>query len=738
VTSPLTPEILIYDLKGAGDPQFAPDGTRLIYTLGQTERGQTHGTSQIWLCDRDGGNARQLTGGGEHNGGGRWSPDGAQIAFVSDRGGDRRPERNGGDGKEKGAGLYILPIGEGGEAREVTRHAQGIGDLAWSPDGRHPRLHHPLRPGEPGRATRAGRGRHRRCGSPAASTTSRIIAAISTILRTQVFIVDVASGERRRLSGDEPEPADYNFPQWSPDGRTIAASRPNHNGMQGQLALLDVATGGMTLLGPEEGTIGVWSWSPNGARLIYSGDTRQTYQSDFFVHTVADGTTRRLTDDLQVLPVAGFPTIIGPSQPVWLDERQVLFHAVRAGASGVHIIDSESGVVEPVKSWRAISGQVSTSRDHRYLAHDYSRADTIGEIAITDMQTDETTIITHHNDALLAAHPTSEPEHFAIGRGKYEIEAWILKPHDFDPSKRYPLILDVHGGPNGFYGWGFNAIQQTLAAAGFVVVYANPRGSSSYGREFTQQVIRDWGNEDFQGSDGGRGQGDRAALRRPGAAGDLRLQLRRLHDLLDDRADHQIQGGGLRRAVLRPRIVLRHQRHRPHLRAHPVRRGPARGPGVVRRPLPLDVHPPRHDPDPDRARRGGSSLPDRPGGADVHRPARRRGSRPSSPATPGARTSSCAAARRPTARISSPARPAGLPRIYAETGWRGGYVCSRPAAHSVFAQGCAPVRDDATAPPHRLITRQSAGSRPDPHARSRTSRRTTRAWPRPEPRLRRR
>ena len=73
-------------------------------------------------------------------------------------------------------------------------------------------------------------------------------------LRYQVFIVDVASGERRRLTGDEPDPADYNFPQWSPDGKHIAASRPNHNGMQSQLALIDVTTGGITLVGPEEGT----------------------------------------------------------------------------------------------------------------------------------------------------------------------------------------------------------------------------------------------------------------------------------------------------------------------------------------------------------------------------------------------------------------------------------------------------------------------------------------------------
>jgi len=489
VTSPLTPEILTYDLKGASDPQIAPDGTRLIYLLGQTERGQLRGTSQIWLCDRDGGNARQLTGSGEHNGGGRWSADGAQIAFVSDR--------SGGKGKEKGAGIYVLPIGEGGEASEVTRHAQGISDLAWSPDGRYiayTTLYDPANPDE--QPTPEG-------AAPKVRVTRRLDYKQDNRgylhdLRYQVFIVDVASGERRRLTGDGPDPADHNFPQWSPDGKILAVGRPNHNGMRSQLALIDVTTGGITLVGKEAGVVGVWSWSPDGSRIIYSGDTRQTYQTDFFTYVVATGETKRLTDDLQVVPVAGFPTIVGPSQPVWLDERQVLFHAVRAGASGLHIVDSETGAVEPVKSWRAISAQASIDRDKRYVAHDYSTAATIGEIAITDTQTDETTIITHYNDALLAAHPTSDPEFFTIKRGEYEIEAWILKPVGFDPAKRYPLILDVHGGPNGFYGWGFNNIQQALAAAGFVVVYSNPRGSTSYGRNFTQQVIRDWGNEDFK------------------------------------------------------------------------------------------------------------------------------------------------------------------------------------------------------------------------------------------------
>ncbi len=127
VTSPLTPDILVYDFKSASDPQLSPDGDKVLYTLGQVERGKLRGTSQLWLANRDGSNARQLTWNGERNGGGRWSPEGCQIAFVSNR--------SGGKGKEKGAALCVLSLAGGGEAREVTRHRQGIGDLAWSPDG---------------------------------------------------------------------------------------------------------------------------------------------------------------------------------------------------------------------------------------------------------------------------------------------------------------------------------------------------------------------------------------------------------------------------------------------------------------------------------------------------------------------------------------------------------------------------------------------------------------------------
>ena len=492
MTSPLTPDVLIYDFKSASTPQLSPDGATVLYTVGQIERGKLHGTSQLWCCNRDGSNARQLTWNGDRNAGGCWSPDGRQIAFVSDRS----------DGKDAAndTTLCLLSLAEGGEARAITRHSQALGELAWSPDGTQIAYTTAFDPENP----------HEEAWPDDAAPKVRVTRRVDYKqdnrgylhdTRSQVFVVDVASGARRRITG---EAADFNFPQWSPGtpegggGKTIAAQRPNHNGMQSQLALIDVATGQTTLVGPEQGNVGVWSWSPAGDRIVFAGDTQATYQTDFFVYEVASGAVRRLTDDLAVLPVAGFPTISGPSQPFWLDDQQVLVHAMRAGGSGLYAFNLQTAGIEPVQTWRAQHGQTSFDRAGKFAAQDYSAWNALGEIAVTDTQTGETAIITHTNDAIFAAHPSAEPERFTVRRGKYAIEAWLLKPYGFDPSKRYPLILDVHGGPNGFYGWGFNALQQALAAAGFVVVYANPRGSSSYGRDFTQQVLGDWGYEDFQ------------------------------------------------------------------------------------------------------------------------------------------------------------------------------------------------------------------------------------------------
>jgi len=476
VAQPLSADVLVYGLRSADDPQISPDGGTIVYTLSTPERGKASPLAQLWACDRDGGNARQLTQTGERNSGARWSPDGTQIAFVSDR--------------VSKSGLFVMSM-SGGEARELTRHAQGISSLAWSPDGGQIAYVTTVDPDNVDETTPEADA------APPVRVTRRIDykqdgRGYLGDKRSQIFVVDAQTGERKRVTTTL---NDHSGPQWSPDGAKLAVAVSMMNGIHSQLALIDVASGAVEHITPEDGNVSTWSWSPEGQRILYTGDTSMTWQSDIFVYDIASGETIRLTDDLECLPVGGEGA---SAQPVWLDDRQVLFHAIRAGGSGLYVADSERGAVERVVWWQAQHSGMSTDAEKRYVVQSRSAMDSAGQIAVYDMQSGEQKIIVDPNVDVLAEHPAALWERIDVERGGQTIEAWLLKPVDFDESKKYPVILDIHGGPNGFYGYSLSPNHQVLATAGYLVVYSNPRGSSSYGREFTQMVTEDWGGEDFQ------------------------------------------------------------------------------------------------------------------------------------------------------------------------------------------------------------------------------------------------
>src|SRR5215216_76139 len=319
----LTPEALVYETTSASDPHISPDRTQVVYTVAKADREGDRGTSQIWLSALDGTGARQLSGSGDRNREARWSPDGRTIAFVSDR-------------VKGSSGIYLLPADGPGEARELTRHRQSVGQLEWSPDGQtiaYTTAFDPENPDE-----------HEPPTTPKVRVTRRLDykqdnRGYLNDLRTHVFVVDVNSGQRRRLTT---ELKDHWYPQFSPDGRTVAARVTIDNGIFSQLALIDVDSGRVREVGKLTGSIGVWSWSPSGDRILFAGDTEPTAQTDFFVYDVASSRSKRLTTDLPCLPEAGFPTIQGPSQPVWLDARSVLFHGVRGGESGHYRFDLDT------------------------------------------------------------------------------------------------------------------------------------------------------------------------------------------------------------------------------------------------------------------------------------------------------------------------------------------------------------------------------------------------------------
>ncbi|MEA2640103.1 MAG: hypothetical protein QOF51_1497 [Chloroflexota bacterium] len=479
MSRPLTPEALVYDVPAASDPQLAPDGARVLYTVTTIDRTTHKVTSQLWFCDDTGANARPITAAEAKNGNGRWSPDGACIAFVSDR--------------DKGSGIYLLPVEGPGEARQLTHHAQEIAELAWSPDGgriAYVTTVDPANPAEVERPTDA---------PPPVRVTRRIDykqdgRGYLGDTRRQLFVVEVASGERRQLTH---EPQDHQGPQWSPDGGSVAVHVPNRNGCFSQLGLVDLATGDVRLVTPRDGVVGCFAWSPNGDRILFAGDRRTAGQLDFFLYEAASGATRRLTDDLAPWPEAGQYGAAPPSSPCWIDDHQALFHGIRAGTSGLYLLDTSTGAVELLHDWRALNSGLSMDAAGRRVVQGYASLERFGEVALYDREHTEARVITNQSAALLAEAPPARWERLDVTRGDMTIEVWLLRPPDFDSTKRYPVVLDVHGGPHGFYGYGFNAIQQCLATNGLLVVYANPRGSASYGRDFAEAVLGDWGGEDF-------------------------------------------------------------------------------------------------------------------------------------------------------------------------------------------------------------------------------------------------
>jgi dipeptidyl aminopeptidase/acylaminoacyl peptidase len=476
---PLTPEALVYELIQVTDPQISPDGARVVYGRTVTDRATRQATSHLWLCDSDGGNARQLTHTGKQNGWARWSPDGAQLAFVSDR-------------VAKG-GLFVLPLDGHGEARELTRHNGPIGNLAWSPDGAYLAYNAPFDPANP----------EERQPEAGAAPPVRVIRRRDYKLdgrgflgevRQQVFVVAVAGGARRLLTR---ETVDHLGPLWSPDGRSLAVRRGAPGAvLRTQAALVDVPTGDVRTIGPPMGGVAC-AWSPTGNRLLFTGSAEAGGQPDFYLYTIAGGELRRLTDDLPFLP-APLARSGAPAPLIWREEDEVLAHGVRAGGSGLYHLQIASGQTEPLVTWQALHSGLSVSADGRVAVQEGGDLASWSEVVVTDLARGESRAITALNRATLEAAPPARWEQFDVRRGEYAIPAWLFFPPDFDAARRYPVILDIHGGPHGHYGYHLNATQQCLATHGFLVVAANPRGSSSYGRRFAAAVVEDNGGEDYR------------------------------------------------------------------------------------------------------------------------------------------------------------------------------------------------------------------------------------------------
>lgn len=478
----LTIETLVCDFKVAGDPQASPDGSKIAYTLTTVDRDEKKEQTQIWLCDADGKNRRQLTHDGSRNSEPRWSlgPEGApeSLAFISNR-------------VEK-SGLFVLPLA-GGDAREITKHKQAISNISWSPDGKSIAYITDFDPDNPDEEPPG------EDDAPRIRVTSRLDYKVDGLgyrgnVRKQLFVVNVEGGERRKVTDDV---QDYAHPRWSPDGKTIAAQVSGVDSVGSRLALIDVATGATTLVGPQGGIMDTYAWSPDGKKVIYSGEDQQTYHGDIWLYDVESGERTELLKDLDWNPGTRFGGGM-IAEPAWLDEQRVLYQGAKGGATVLYIVDTAAGAAELLREGNNMPGAISVAANGSIATRAFNSLEARGEIVVVNLADASASRITSYSDEVMETSPPALWERFDVEQGGLTIEAWMLKPPTFDPAKKYPVILDIHGGPNGFYGYDFSIIHQSLAAAGYIVVYSNPRGSGSYGHDFSSRVFSDWGGEDYR------------------------------------------------------------------------------------------------------------------------------------------------------------------------------------------------------------------------------------------------
>jgi dipeptidyl aminopeptidase/acylaminoacyl peptidase len=471
----------VYELTGTSDPRLSPDGKTIAYSVWWIDRTEKDYRSAVFTVAADGSSApRRFTGGEKRDGSPRWSPDGSQLAFTSNRGRDAGQ-------------LYVIPVSGGGEPVRLTDLKEDVSNPAWSPDGSRIAFEARVRDA----AYDEEKDSRRR-----PRTFKRLWYKLDNVgwtvdRRTHVFVVPVdGSAPPTQITAGDFEDGS---PAWSPDGETIAFDSSRHDDWDIDPVrdiYLVPATGGE----PKRATKGDgWceapSWSADGKRIAYRftpGVWDEPRHGQITMLDVATGERKILTDSLD-RNCAPYPPV---REPIW-DGDDVVFALEDRGNTNVWRVRAD-GSKDPEQL--VVGEQIVTGLDavSGRLVHAASTPTTLAEIFTGDRR------LTSHGDAFVSGREIVPAERFtATSSDGAEVDCWIVRPAAFQESKKYPVLVNVHGGPFTQYGNKLFDEFQVAAGAGYVVVFCNPRGSSGYAEQWGRAIRGPvaegpgWGTVDF-------------------------------------------------------------------------------------------------------------------------------------------------------------------------------------------------------------------------------------------------
>lgn len=477
--SAMTPEHY-YDFQFISDPQIAPDGSRVVFVRSVVDEDRRGRDSSIWMVPADNSDsARTFTGGGSDRHP-RFSPDGSELAFLRPVDGD--------------AQIHRMAM-DGGEANAVTKIRQGsISGFAWLPDGERLLLTLSIDPDidDPTETSENDDGPQADLKVYSRQLYRNEARGWLDKRRSTLWLLDLESGELKRLAGN-PE-WNYNNPTISPDGRYLAfnADRSGSEydgGFNQDIYILDLDSGEERRLDTPEGRATSPVFSPAGGELAFS------FQSDRYrpieLHRVGlDGNDHAVLHDGMEISVAQAWWPAGFELPL-----------VRADFRGSHPLlrlDGDGGTETLVGDGAAVSG-IDFAADGRSLTLLVENETRLPEVHVADSDRFEPRRLTGFNDTLLGSRYLGELERFSFEvDGDMTVDAFLLRPKDFDPERAWPAVLNIRGGPAAMWGHRWFHEFQMLAGAGHAVIFTNYRGSTGYGFDFQAAVHQDYGGVDFR------------------------------------------------------------------------------------------------------------------------------------------------------------------------------------------------------------------------------------------------